>query len=194
MRSFVLGNGRSRLRADLTQLKRYGKIYGCNALYREFTPDYLIAVDPKMIFEIEESKYQIKNEVWTNPNAKYKKFVGFRYFVPSLGWSSGPTALHLAAKHRPKEIYILGFDYAGENGHFNNVYADTRNYKSAKDVPTYHGNWENQTSLVIKEHKDINFFRVVDKDFYNVGWTYPNFKQLTYKNFFGLLQTWSKTR
>ena len=53
MRSFVLGNGKSRLNFDFNHLKRFGKIYGCNALYREFEPDYLIAVDPKMIFEIE---------------------------------------------------------------------------------------------------------------------------------------------
>lgn len=194
MRSFVLGNGRSRLNADLNQLKKHGKIYGCNALYREFTPDYLVAVDPKMIFEIEESKYHLQHEVWTNPNLKYKKFTGFRYFTPSLGWSSGPTALYLAAKHRPKEIYILGFDYVGENNNFNNVYADTKNYKSSKDVATYYGNWENQTSLVIKENKDINFFRIVDKNFYNVNWTYPNFKHLSYKNFFNLLETWPKIR
>ena len=74
MRSFVLGNGRSRLNINPTQLRPYGKIYGCNALYREFAPDYLIAVDPKMVFEIEHTGYQNTHEVWTNNNAKYLSF------------------------------------------------------------------------------------------------------------------------
>jgi hypothetical protein len=55
MRSFVLGNGNSRLNIHPSQLQPFGKIYGCNALYREFEPDYLVAVDPKMIVEIEKS-------------------------------------------------------------------------------------------------------------------------------------------
>ena len=43
--AFVIGNGISRRGLDLTQLQPYGKIYGCNALYREFTPDVLVATD-----------------------------------------------------------------------------------------------------------------------------------------------------
>ena len=50
---FLIGNGESRKDFNLDLLKPHGKIYGCNALYREFEPDYLIAVDPKMIVEIE---------------------------------------------------------------------------------------------------------------------------------------------
>ena len=64
-RAFVLGNGTSRKNLDLEKLKSKGKIYGCNALYREFTPDYLIAVDVKMILEINQYKWQYDNIVYT---------------------------------------------------------------------------------------------------------------------------------
>mgnify|MGYP003348041320 FL=1 len=37
--AFVIGNGVSRLGVPLATLNTYGKIYGCNALYREFEPD-----------------------------------------------------------------------------------------------------------------------------------------------------------
>ena len=47
--AFVLGNGKSRLQLDLIKLKPFGKIFGCNALYREFAPDYLISVDQPML-------------------------------------------------------------------------------------------------------------------------------------------------
>ena len=49
--AFVLGNGTSRTSIDHTQLKLKGTVYGCNALYREFDPDFLIAVDAKNILK-----------------------------------------------------------------------------------------------------------------------------------------------
>ena len=33
--SFIIGNGESRKDFDLTKLKEYGKIYACNAYYRD---------------------------------------------------------------------------------------------------------------------------------------------------------------
>ena len=81
--AFVLGNGNSRKDIDLSHLHKFGKIYGCNALYREYRPDYLVAVDVKMILEINEHKFQMENQVWTNPNKQYRGFEGFNYFQPS---------------------------------------------------------------------------------------------------------------
>ena len=44
---FLIGNGESRKGFDLTKLKNHIKIYGCNGLYRDFTPDGLVSVDPE---------------------------------------------------------------------------------------------------------------------------------------------------
>ena len=192
MRCFVLGNGRSRLNLKLNQLKRYGKIYGCNALYREFEPDYLIAVDPKMVVEIEKSGYQLTHEVWTNPNQKYRSFVGFKYFNPSLGWSSGPTALDLAVKNGATEVFIFGFDFTGVNGLLNNVYADTNNYRKSSDTATYYGNWQRQTEQIIKQNWRVKFYRVITDEFFNPEWTYPNFKHMKYEEFYRQLPTFNQ--
>lgn len=194
MRSFVLGNGRSRLSVDLNQLKNYGKIYGCNALYREFTPDYLVAVDSKMIIEITNTRYQLSNELWTNQNTNFKSINGLKYFTPSLGWSSGPSALYLSAKHSPSEIFILGFDYTGNNGLVNNVYADSDNYKRSDQLATYYGNWERQTESVVKTHPKIRFYRVVEETFYKPSWEHTNFKHINIKEFLKLMTTWPKIR
>lgn len=161
--AFVLGNGRSRLRVNNNLLKKYGKVYGCNALYREFDPDYLVAVDVKMVNEIVESNYHVNNEVWTNPNKGIIKTNNLNFFSPHKGWSSGPTALWLASQHKHKNIYILGFDFKGVQGKFNNVYADTFNYKQSTDNPTYYGNWLNQTAKVISEFRYVKFYRVIEK-------------------------------
>jgi len=96
--AFVIGNGVSRKGINLNQLKQHGTVYACNAVYRDFDPDYLIAVDPKMVFEINEAGYQYKhNNVWTTKSDRTKDLIGFNYFNKSLGWSRGPTALWLAS-------------------------------------------------------------------------------------------------
>ena len=51
-RVFCIGNGESRKGFDLEKLKPYGKIYGCNAIYRDFMPDVLTAVDHGIMHEI----------------------------------------------------------------------------------------------------------------------------------------------
>jgi hypothetical protein len=162
--AFVIGNGVSRANINLNSLKNYGIVYGCNAQYREYTPHYLVAVDVKMINEIISAGYHKHNSVWTNPNKGIVSKEYLNLFNPHKGWSSGPTALWLAAKHGHSEIYILGFDYQGVNGKFNNVYADTTNYKKSSETQTYYGNWLNQTETVIKENKKIIFKRVINSN------------------------------
>lgn len=159
--AFVLGNGTSRVDIDHTKLSDHGTIYGCNAIYREFDPDYLISVDVKMVNEVIAAGYHKNNQVWTNPNKGITTKSGINFFSPHKGWSSGPTALWFAASKGHKSIYILGFDYQGINGKFNNVYADTFNYKKSADTATYFGNWLSQTDKVIKEFRTIKFYRIV---------------------------------
>ena len=63
-RVFCIGNGESRQSLDLIKFRPHGKIYGCNALYRDFTPDVLTAVDHGIMHEIYQSGYCDKNETW----------------------------------------------------------------------------------------------------------------------------------
>jgi len=161
---FVIGNGTSRVGIELKHLKKYGKIYACNAVYRTFHPDYLVAVDAKMVNEIAKNGYHKIGEVWTNYNKQYEKYKGLNYFEPSKGWSSGPTALHLASSHNCKTIYILGFDYKGigpDNKRVNNVFSGSPNYKRENDNATYFGNWLRQTTQVIQKNPEKRYIRVI---------------------------------
>jgi len=119
--------------------------------------------------------------VWSNYNAQYernKKIMDHcNWFKPSLGWSSGPTALRMACEHGFKEIYILGFDYQGHNDgkrfKLNNMFGDTRNYKKRNDEATFYGNWMNQTKRCLQDFKDVNFHRVIPKGWFqpkDLGW------------------------
>ena len=174
--AFVLGNGESRKGIQIEDLKKHGTVFACNAVYRTDRPDYLITVDPKMMIEIAETDYIQHNEVWTNFNNQYNKNQKIldhaKWFQPSLGWSSGPTALRMACERKHDEIYILGFDYIGhidrQTKKFNNLFKDTRNYKKSKDEGTFYGNWMNQTKKCLQDFKKINFTRVIPN-----GWFKP---------------------
>ena len=172
--AFVLGNGESRRGIDINDLKEKGTVFACNAVYRTHRPHFLIAVDPKMILEIGETDYMIHNKVWSNFNSQYnknKKIMDHcNWFKPSLGWSSGPTALRMACDRGFKEIYILGFDYQGHKDgsrfKLNNMFGDTRNYKRRKDEATFYGNWMNQTKRILQDFKTVKFHRVIPKDWF----------------------------
>jgi hypothetical protein len=175
--AFVLGNGESRKGIDIDNLKKHGTVFACNGVYRTDKPDFLIAVDPKMVLEIAESDYLLQNKVYSNFNAQYNKnpkiLENVQWFKPSLGWSSGPTALRMACDHGFKEIYILGFDYqglseGGKNNRFkvNNLFKDSRNYKKGNEQATFFGNWMNQTKKCLQDYPDVKFHRVIPKDWF----------------------------
>ena len=177
--AFVLGNGQSRKGIDLNNLKEKGTVFACNPVYRTHQPHWLVAVDPKMMLEIAETDYVVHNKVYSNYNRQYEKHQKLLDHVtwskPSLGWSSGPTALRLACEQGFKEIYTLGFDYQGlavdsnkNRFHLNNIYGDTRNYKRSNEQATFFGNWMNQTKKCLQDFKDVRFHRVIP-----TGWYQP---------------------
>ena len=157
--AFVLGNGISRLQVDLAVLKTCGKIYGCNAIYREFTPDVLVSTDQPISISIQNSSYAITNRMYTR-----KPIPGLgAHRVPQsyYGFSSGPIAVAQAALDQHRSIYMLGFDMGPVPGdRFNNVYADTEFYKKSSARPTFTGNWIRQMVQVTKDFPTVSFFRV----------------------------------
>jgi hypothetical protein len=157
--SFVLGNGVSRLAVDLNQLRQRGKIYGCNALYREFVPDVLISTDKAIAGAIQNSGYAQGNLMYTR---RPLPGLGARTVPqPYYGYSSGPIAVAMAALDQPLAVYLLGFDMGPKSGNrFNNVYADTEYYKKSSANPTFTGNWVRQLITVTKDFPLVSFHRV----------------------------------
>lgn len=157
--AFVLGNGVSRQLVNLNELKTHGRIYGCNALYRDFTPDVLVSTDKPISETIQNTGYAVQNKMYTrNP---ISGLGAERIPQPYFGFSSGPIALALAADADHSVIYVIGFDMGpSANGRFNNVYADTEFYRKSSATPTYTGNWTRQMAGVMKEHRRKNFIRI----------------------------------
>lgn len=158
-RAFVIGNGISRKPIDLTVLKKHGMIYGCNALYREFTPDVLVATDRPISEEIQNSGYALTNRFYTRRLIPEKGAIKLteKYY----GFSSGPNALGLAALDHHSCIYLLGFDMGPtENKQFNNIYADTEFYRTSTHPPTFTGNWVKQIREITSDFPNVSFYRV----------------------------------
>lgn len=158
--AFVLGNGVSRLAVDLNKLKPRGRIYGCNALYREFAPDVLISTDKGIASAIQNSGYAQNNIMYTRKPLPGlgAKTVPQNYF----GFSSGPIAVGLAAIDKHLAIYLIGFDMGPSPANkFNNVYADTEFYRKSISLPTFTGNWIRQIVTICRDFPAISFHRVI---------------------------------
>ena len=157
--AFVLGNGVSRRGLPLHDLHQHGPIYGCNALYRDFTPDVLVATDTPIAMSIIESGYPLTNKFYTR---RPKGGTG-AHDVPKeyFGFSSGPIALSLAALDNHRKIYIIGFDMGpDETQKFNNLYASTEFYKATGSHPTYTGNWTKQVKRICEDFQETKFIRI----------------------------------
>ena len=104
-RAFVLGNGISRQAIGVVAMGHMGMIYGCNALYREHTPDVLVATDRPIAEHIQRSGYSAAHRFYTR-----RPLPGFGAQVvpkPYFGYSSGPIAVALAALDQHQIIYLL---------------------------------------------------------------------------------------
>ena len=188
--AYIIGNGPSRKGFDLTHLKATGQTYGCNALYRDFIPDFIFSVDTKMTVKMCKDKvyekcihYAPALEV-NRPHGKDKL-----HLIPNNPhWISGNQAFWTAAVHGHKNIYLIGFDFRqyGKD-QFNNIYQDTENYGPRHDDNIFEG-WYKQFRDLLKMRPYCNFTVVHDNppDFLNnmqTGIDVGNSNLITYKEF-----------
>jgi len=138
---FLIGNGNSREHFDLERLRKIGTIIGCNALYRDFTPDILIAIDAKMIKELHTAKFGKENNNCTiiTPANRSHPCIGALKWRTERFNTSGCFAMKMVAElMKPTKCYMLGMDsYPG------NMYDGTANYapntlQNFKGVSSYY--------------------------------------------------------
>ena len=163
--AFVIGNGKSRLIFDLEKLKQHGETYGCNAIYRDFLPDNLFAVDGKMVKEFYREKIAERTKVWINRDAPYDRTEGMNVFPKEIrkGTGCGFAALLKAVYDGHNKIYMLGFDLHDPEEkpyqYFNNVYAGTENYKGRYDSPPSSARYVPKLLKILEANKDKTFVR-----------------------------------
>jgi len=160
----IIGNGTNRLNFDLMRLKKLSGLlgsktvqtYGCNALYRDFSPDFLIAVGNNgIVDEIADKEYTNEHIVYSSA-AHLLQFPGKFYLLPyDVYADAGTAAIYLAAFDEHKKIYLIGFDGHEPNWN-NNVYAGTTGY-DGKNVHIDHSEWILNHKQVFDVYDDVDF-------------------------------------
>ena len=164
MLGFSIGNGNSRKNLDLELLKSKGIVYACNAIYRDFSPHTLVAVDEKMKIEIENSEYSGRCIFRGNINGNRKLIDGKTYYE-DLGWASGPTATKLLSEQeKVNKIFLIGHDVQYNISEYNNVYAGTNNYNKIGSRPNVYKHFIDQLKNVFIENHKIDYYMVSDID------------------------------
>ena len=164
MTAFVLGNGESRRNIVLEDLD--GMIYGCNALYRTFTPDVLVATDDPISKSIQSSGYANRHRFYTRK--VYSGTGAKKLRLPFSNWASGPNAVQIAVDDKHKDITLLGFDFGSVHKAHNNMYAGTEFYTGENNVPYSHTNWPHQVTTIMKIARNTEFTIVVGHETCNM--------------------------
>jgi hypothetical protein len=130
--AFIIGNGTSRKGFDLTRLKPYGTVFGCNALYRDFPdyslPDFLVAIDDGIINEIEHSDFPSKRTIFPPIDERWEPA---ECNIGRPRSNAGINAMREAIKKGYDQLICLGFDFMIMNDpkqSVSNVYDGTQNY------------------------------------------------------------------
>jgi hypothetical protein len=192
-RAVIIGNSPTRLDFDLNILKHPSGLlgaatlqsYGCNALYRDFTPDFLVAHGNEIVKEISESNYIKNNIVYTNA-INLLSYPSKFYLIPYDPYAdSGTTAAYIAAFDGHKKIYLLGFQGHDTPGQNFNIYAGTNGY-DPQECDLNSDKWPVNLKNLFKVYDDVDWVwvtgngRTTPPDEYN---SCLNFRQISYRDF-----------
>lgn len=125
--AYIIGNGPSRKDFDLELLRGSGTIYGCNALYRDFHPDYLVAIDTGIIAEILASDFP-RNRFIIPPTNEHYEPAECNPARPRS--NAGMNAMLEALRRGATSLVCLGFDFLLDNPAqaVDNMYSGSLNY------------------------------------------------------------------
>jgi hypothetical protein len=190
----VIGNGESRATLDMNLVMKHVagiggvnslQTYGCNALYRDANPDFLVAVGKEIVEEIANSNYCANNIVYANADYLLKYPSKFYLIPQNLYFDAGAIAAYLACFDGHKKVFLLGFDSYDVDGPYNNIYKGTNGYQLTNQV---HSNAYFTKSLraVMTTYNDVEFVRVMPTKDYWVHEQHdslPNFRQIGFNEF-----------
>lgn len=193
----IIGNGISREKFDLKPvIGHFGGLlgtkklqtYGCNALYRDHAPDFLVVSgeDEGIVTEVAESGYCNEHIVYASaPHIQYHP--GAFYLIPQdPGWNSGTIATYLACFDGHTKVYLLGFDGQDTAGYNYNVYAGTRGYQGATNAEADPRFFDETMKQIFDLYSEVDFVRVMPSEYASMpeSWKYClNVRQISFRDF-----------
>lgn len=190
----VIGNGSGRSGFNLAAIKNHRggllgakalQSYGCNALYRDFAPHFLVATGNAIVKEIADAGYTTEHIVYTDANHTLE-YPGKFYLIPHNPYAdAGTAAIYLAAFDGHKKVYMLGFEGNNMSGFNDNIYAGTSGHPSSA-TPIDGNKWDAARAELFKTYDDTEFIQVT----LHGGVTNPaswlscvNFRQISFRQF-----------
>jgi hypothetical protein len=126
-KAIIVGNGVSRRGVDLAELNRYAIMFGCNAIYREYFPEFIVSLDKGMIKELYDSKYPEERLIIPTHDEQYEPAI----FNPSRPRNNaGMIAMDHAIRRGYDYLVCLGMDFLIHDPDVNvdNMFEGTLNY------------------------------------------------------------------
>ena len=192
-KAVIIGNGMSRQNLDIQRLKNpmgllgAGTVqtYGCNALYRDYTPDFLIAKGDDIIKEIATNGYPTQHIVYTSA-IHLLEYPNTFYLIPNDPYTdAGTTAVYLACFDGHKQIYMVGVEGHDTPGYNYNIYAGTNGYDPINTLISDH-KWIADKRVLFDTYSDVDFVWVTEFATEPAPelWKYANnFRQLSWEQF-----------
>ena len=193
----VIGNGLGQRIIDLKLLKKERgfqgsktlRLYGCNALYRDFDPDFLVVTRDGIANEIVTTNLKsgdyCKNHIVYASVKNILNYPGNFHVIPqNPGWNSGAIAAYMACFDGHKKVYLLGHDALDTPGADYNVYSGSNGYagKNTASALLY----ENSMLQVFQTYNDVDFVLVnkTGKGYIPESWKYClNLRRLNLRQF-----------
>ncbi len=141
----IIGNGESRRGFDLSPLKQFSTVVGCNAVFRDYVTEYLVCCDRHMCQQaanaVGKNTTVFTRDRWADQFANWPNvrklpdlpYAGDKRQDDPFHWGTGPYSGVLALTFKPKAIFMLGYDlYPIDKDTPNNLYTGTEGYTYIK--------------------------------------------------------------
>ena len=190
----VIGNGLTQKDFDVNIIMKHQggllgetrlQTYGCNALFRDYKPDFLVITDRVIAEEAVLNGYAKDHICYSRANIllEFPK----RFYLTPMDpvTDAGTTAAYIACFDGHKKVFMLGID-GQDTYNFNyNVYCNTNGYDSKNhDIKDF--KWVADKAILFHTYDDVEFIWVTKTGMHNIpeAWKEcPNFRQVNTREF-----------
>lgn len=187
--AICLGNGTSRSEYTTEKfektnarkiLRYYNVMYGCNAIYRDWQPDFLLITNQLLASKLPNNFYDVSFA----PQEIMRRYKGMNLIPGASRLDAGSAAVYLAAFHGAKRVFLYGYDGQQVADFNNNIYAGSEFYPP--ETETINDSlWMFNLKNVIQTYKNVEFYRVTGNpdDSYRPLLRFSNYKPITFRQF-----------
>lgn len=188
----VLGNGISRAKFNPGLLvnrpvaaipSKVLRTYGCNAIYQDFVPDFLVTTNKDILADIETNGIFYRTRLFVSRFLNHWNHNRYYNVPQDPQWNAGAVATYLAAFDEHRKVFLLGFDGIDDPTASYNIYEGTNGYPSAPYSEEF---WVQSMAEVFNTYPNTEFVRVMPEATARVPelWKYSsNFRQINYNQF-----------